>query len=227
MSVLERIVGLPYRIQFRLRNRGRQKLQTDTLALLRGLFEKSESLGLQNSRRIHNVALYALLLDQDLWQFNCDMVLATSDRRRSFVARHLTVLLYEGADDLPALLGKDYRESLRRINVPGDWMDGLNQISRGFNAFRNKRQAALSTIRNAVAAHRAHDVKKQLDLLDSLRPIEITKLAAQFSEPLNKLVRLQTKLTAHLGGLGVLLQDLVTKPHSPERTQKKRRGPRG
>jgi hypothetical protein len=38
------------------------------------------------------------------------------------------------------------------------------------------------------------------------------KLAAEFSEPLNKLVQFQTRLTLHLGDLGVLVRDFVTGP---------------
>jgi hypothetical protein len=136
VSALERIVGLPYRLRFRWRNRGRERKQFDTLRAVRNLFEKAESIGLHNTRRIHNVALYALLLDQDLWQFNSDMVLAVGEHRRQFVARHLAVLLYEGSQQLPELLGTDYRESLRAVGVPDTGFEELNGVSAGFNRSR-------------------------------------------------------------------------------------------
>jgi hypothetical protein len=222
VSLVEQVVGLPYRIRFRWRNRGRQALQANTLASLRGLFEGVAALNLQNSRTIHNVALYALLLDQDLFEFNRDMVMATSNRRRGFVARHLAVLLYEGTHDLPELLGRDYRESLQNVRVPAELIEELNEVSSAFNRFKDQHQTTLSAIRNAVAAHREHDVKLQLNLLDSIKPIAILKLAADFSAPLNKLVALQTKLTVHLGELGVLVRELMM-PRASRGSHKSRR----
>ena len=162
---IEWIVLLPNRIRLRWNKRGRQRQRDAAIRSVRNLVEKSGTF-FSHSRRVHNVTLYALILDQDIAMLTADMVLAVGQQRRVFVARHLAVLLYEASQDLPDLLGRDYREGLRTLAIPDSWFDELNEASKQLNRFKDDHREFLGRIRNLIGAHRDKDASS---LENSLR----------------------------------------------------------
>jgi hypothetical protein len=208
--LIEWTVLLPYRIRLRWNKRGRKRHRDAAIRSVRSLVEKSGTL-FNHTRRIHNVSLYALLLDQDLSMLTDDMVLAVGQQRRVFVARNLAVLLYESSEDLPALLGRDYRESLRTLAIPDEWFDELNKASKQLSRFKDEHREFLKRIRNLIGAHRDKDAIAQIEAMETLEPLDVMRLAAKLQGPLNLLVNLQIKLTLHTGNLSVLGRDLFSK----------------
>jgi len=215
---------VPYRIRHKWNKRGRKRLRDSAIRSVRSLVEKSGSL-FSHSRRIHNVTLYVLLLDQDIAALTDNMMRAVSQERRIFVARSLAVLLYEASHDLPNLLGGDYRESLLTLSIPDEWFDEGKEVSKRLNRFKNEHREFLGKIRNLVGAHRDNDAITQLEAMEALDPLEVMRLAARLQEPLNLLISLQMKLTSHAGATPVLLRDFLSKPKpsGSERKGKRRR----
>lgn len=185
------------------------KRQRDgAISSIRNLIQKSD-IGFEHSRVIHNVSLYALLIDQDLSQLMTDMVCAIGDDRRRYVARNLAVLLYEASTDLAELTGGQFRKSLSKLKIPPEWLVELNEVSRDLNSFKNKHRDFLVQIRNMVSAHRDKNAISQYELMNSLEPLEIVRLGPEFQNGVSKLVNLQIKLTAHVGRLDILALDIT------------------
>lgn len=208
---INRIVLLPVRVRFRWSNRKRLDIWAGAVAQIRKLHDQSKELGLENIRRLHNVSLFVLLVDQDLHWLTSEMIHAVGDEHRKFIARQMAALLYEATEDLPALLGGDYRSALRAIGVDQEFFPTLNAISKQFNAFKQKHASELQEIRNLVGAHRDHNAIAQMTLIEELRPLRIQGLAAEFSVPIRALADWLTRLTANTGRFEVLLRDLGEK----------------
>ena len=121
------------------------------------------------------------------------------------------MLLYEAAQDLPDLLGRDYRESLRTLAIPDEWFDDLNEASKKLNRFKDEHREFLGRIRNLIGAHRDKDAITQLEVMETLEPLDVMRLAVKLQEPLNQLANLQIKLTLHAGDMRVLItRDLLS-----------------
>jgi hypothetical protein len=182
----------------------------DAITTVRSRFDEAMRAGAANFVEIHKVSLYVLLFDEDLCAYTQDYYLANTHRRHRFVARHLASLLYEGSQDLPALLGRTYRASLRAVEPLGDWEAGLNAIRGGFNGFKRDNEAALKAIRDVVGAHKDKDVARQLRTLDRIDPMTIYSLAADFAGPMRELVAFQIAITAHLSNPRVMLREVAS-----------------
>lgn len=115
---IELVVGFRRRIRFRVSSRAKNKARATALAIVRQTLENASKWNATNITTVFNVSLYLLLLDQDLAYFTRDLVLAIGDRRRAFVAKHEAVLLYEAAEDVPQLLGREFRKAINALGVP-------------------------------------------------------------------------------------------------------------
>ena len=163
-----------------------------------------------------NVGLYLLLLDQDLADFTDDMLGAVGSRRRRFVAKHEAVLLYEAAEDLPQLLGKEFRASVDAIGASNDHRQRLNQAAAGLNQFWREHREFLGEIRKALAAHREHDALLYMEKLDSLKPLEVMERAAEFSVHLGRLIAVLTNLAGLTVGMPAVVEDMRRSNGSPK-----------
>lgn len=200
---------IPKRVSFLWRNRNRRKV---TEALILSLKQRCDMANRANVLvyiEIYNVGLFIALLERDISTFNKSIFFAKSEWERQFFARGLAVLLYEGAEDIPVLLGKNYRESLKSLELNSEWFDELNKISAKLNQFRKANTFFLSELRNYVFAHRDHNASKQLDILSNLKSIEVYRLAAEFSSPISDLVRFYTKLLTHVHNPVVILNQVA------------------
>ena len=67
------------------------------------------------------------------------------------------MLLYEAAEDVPQLLGKEFRDAIATIPVPPERLRIINAVSGDLNKFWQTHQEFLRQIRNALVAHREQD----------------------------------------------------------------------
>ena len=209
----------PKRVRFGWRNRKRLEAWEEAVGKIRQLHERSKAMGLPNVARFHNASLFVLLIDQDLHWLVVQMHRALDEVERLFVARQMAVLLYEAAEDLPQVFGKDYRESLQTLHLEGDFLQDINSITKQVNDFKKKHSAHLKEIRSAIGAHREHDAIAQLDLIETIRPLVIMQLGVEISVPIRALAEVLIKLTVRAGGFDVLLRDYLRKNGSIGSTQ--------
>lgn len=110
--LLEWVFMLPVRRRHFRRSRLRHKVRASTIATVTSTLRNATNAKAESTRKVFNVGLCLLLLDQDLADFTDDLIDARSDQRRRLIARHEAVLLYEAAEDLPQLLGKEFRNGV-------------------------------------------------------------------------------------------------------------------
>jgi hypothetical protein len=199
------------RIKFRWRERRRAQATREALSAMRRIHSGAVQLELPNVIKAYNLGLYILLLELDWSQMNWDMMHASTEWRRKFVARQMAVFLYEASEDLPQLFGHNYREALKSLGIGGELLQELGQISRQLNRFKKINQDFLKRIRAFVGAHRDHDAAAQLDILDNLEPLKVYDLAGDFYVPLRALADLQVRLTLTIGNMETVLKQYLNK----------------
>lgn len=147
-----------------------------------------------NIRVIANVGAYLLLFDDDLAYFMEDLRQAPDAARRVFVAKHLATLLYEASEDLPQMLGKEFRAAVQVLELPSDLMTRLGVIASGLHRYWEKHRGFLGDVRRFAGAHREHDALAYLAALEMIEPLDVAQRAAEFSEHFRALAVLVTDM---------------------------------
>ncbi len=208
-NAIETVVLFRNRWRSRKDARKRMKIRIQALASVRKTLDQATTMRAQNIQTVFNVALYLLQLDQDLAYFTTDMVQAVGDRRRAFVAKHEAVLLYEAAEDVPQLVGKQFRAAIAALSVPPEQVQLINAISSDLNRFWREHRDFLGTIRNVLAAHREHDALTYARALDTIKPLEVMHRAAELSQLLESLVQQLTAVGRLTSSPSAILTDIV------------------
>lgn len=193
-NIVEQFMLFPVRVCHRHRSRANRKARIEALEAVRHTLERASEMSAENIRTVFNIGMYLLLLDQDIAFFTDDLVYAIGDRRRAFLAKHEAILLYEAAEDLPQLLGREFRKAVKKLGASEEQISRLNAVSSGLNRFRSNHQTFLGNIRNVLAAHRDHDALQYGYALERLKPIEVMARADELSQWLNQLVKIITEL---------------------------------
>jgi hypothetical protein len=208
-NTIETAVLFRNRLRSRRDARKRMKIRIQALASVRKTLEQAETMRALNIQTVFNVALYLLQLDQDLAYFTTDMVQAVGDRRRAFVAKHEAVLLYEAAEDVPQLLGKQFRAAIASLSVPAQQVQVINAVSSDLTRFWRDHRDFLGTIRNVLAAHREHHALTYARALDAIEPLEVMNRAAELSQLLELLVQQLIAVGRLTSSPGAILTDIV------------------
>lgn len=208
-NAIEHVVLMPVRIRHRRKTRKKRRARTQALATVRNTLQAAARLNAGATKTVFNVGMYVLLLDEDLAFFTDHLVFAIGDRERAFFAKHEAVFLYEAAEDLPQLLGREFREAVRSLGASGEQIDRLNSVSSGLNQFWQRHREFLGTIRNALAAHRDHDALRYAETLQIVKPLEVMSRGAELSQLLEQLVGVLTELAALTAGPVAIIRNMV------------------
>jgi len=208
-ALVEAVLFLPLRIHQRLRSRRRYKVRAATIAHTRHALEGFTTLKADGHKALFNVALYLVLLDQDLADFSDDLVCSVGERRRVFVAKQEAVLLYEAAEDLPQLLGKPFRDAVKSLGITAEQQGRLDLASSELNKFWQKEREFLGNIRNAVAAHREHDSLAYLEALERVKPLEVMARGADLSGRLERLLSVISEIGLAASGARAIVGDMI------------------
>jgi hypothetical protein len=223
MEPLLQLLLIPGRFRYRWRNRKRLRVTEGLKKTLEARCEEATRAGSSSYKGLYNVGLFVALLEQDVSAFSESIYFARSNWHRQFHSRALAVLLHEGAEDLPELLGKDYRSWLKEVEVDESLVSALNSIHSKLTAFRRQHGQFLGEVRNHVGAHREHDALAQLELMSRFTAIDVYQRAAEFTVPLRELVDFYQTLLAHMHNLripaNVTADSSIVTGHSGERDQ--------
>lgn len=209
MELLLRILMIPGRLRFRWRNRRRLSESKALQDTLKQRCDEASRANVQTYLGVYNVGLFVALLEQDISAYSEAIYFGRSEWHRQFFARGLAVLLHEAAEDLPELLGKEYRVWLCDLDLDASWLDRLGAIRAKINVFRKSHTSVLTEIRNYVGAHRDHDASAQIELLGRLKAIDVYRLGAEFSQPLRDLISFYTELLAHMHDSRVMIRQIA------------------
>lgn len=209
MNLLLRLLLIPGRIKHRWKNRKRLTVTGELIATLKKQCRDAQQHRFKNHAAVYNGALFVVLLEQDLSAYSAALYYANTRWHQQFAARGMAVLLYEGAKDIPAVLGKKYREALRDLGLGDSWLQALNSCIAGFNNFKQDHAGFLNDIRNYVGAHREKNALAQLEVLESLDHMEVYRLGAKFSVPLRSLLDFQIALMQYVKHPAILVREAV------------------
>lgn len=207
-EAIEWVVLMRVRVRHRRTAKKKRQARQQTIATTQKTLNGAKGLNAKGIQAVFNVALYLLLLDEDLAYFTDDLVYAIGDKRRRFLAKHEAILLYEAAEDLPQLLGKDFRAAVTALGADDALKKRLNEASSGLHWFWNEHREFLNDIRNAVAAHREHDALAYVQTLESIKPLQVMGLAAEFSGLLERLIAVLTDIAKLTIGIAAVIGDM-------------------
>lgn len=198
----------------RIRKRDRQRLPhlTRLVSTVQRSHQEAKAHGLTHYERIYNVALFVLMLDQDLAVITRHFALGYRTWEKRFAARQLAIILHEVPTDLVQLLGGDFRKSLKTFPLWDGAIVELNNISKRLHKFMKDRGVLLEEIRHFVGAHRDHNAAKQLEIIEAIDPLTIYSMAAELYESLHPLVSFLIRLTDLMGAPRTIISHLAESP---------------
>ncbi len=214
MRVIKYPVIIFNRITHLIKETRRIKELEKTILVIRREYDNAVQMKMEHYRNIYNVGLYVLVLEQDISVLKHDALFAIWDWRKKYIARQFGVLLYEASQDLPNLLGKEFRTALKTLPIADEALEELNTISKGLNRFKNTNHVMLNKLRNFAGAHRDNDAGKQLQVIDEVNLLQMMELAGNFYESIRDLIPFLTKLTMVLGDWRVLIKHAPSIKHN-------------
>ncbi|CDN32523.1 hypothetical protein BN938_2453 [Mucinivorans hirudinis] len=131
---------------------------------------------------------YINLLSYDLISVGYSMILENRPWQKVYFARQVALLLYEGKEDLPELLGKYFKTIFSSTPKADPWIEELKTHLSELNSFKSKNHEYLKKIRLNVSGHRDQNINNQLDVITSINPYDIKTLMFEFEEKLRKLL---------------------------------------
>ncbi len=198
----------------RMRREERKRLPSreKVISMIHSKHKEAKERGLLHYERIYNVSLYVFVLDYDIAVISRHYAVAYRTWEKRFTARQLAVILYESAEDLPQLLGKEFRTTLRALPLWNNADEELKVISGKLNTFLRSNHRLLKQLRSFAGAHRDRDAGKQMEVIENIDPMEIYKLAAELYVGLNLLLTFLLRLVEVLGKTEVMLRHILNTP---------------
>jgi hypothetical protein len=93
----------------------------------------------------------------------------------------MATLVYELLDDLQVVLNRNVRPEIAALLNSTEEETQFNELCRRLNRTRDANVETLGEIRNNVAAHRDHDVQRQLEVIASLNDDSLLRLGFETS----------------------------------------------
>ena len=180
-----------------------------TIDTIKREHQRASDANLEHFAQFYNVVLFILVMDYDVSVLSQYYVKAyTRYWEKKFVARQMAILLYEASEDIPQLLGGDFRASLKTIPLWNEAEKELNKISKELNRFKRSHSEMLKELRNFVTVHRDHNTVKQMDIIDNLNPDKIYALLGDFYDIMNTLALFMIRIVRVMGNKSVILHHL-------------------
>lgn len=181
--------------KMRKRDRLRLPALTRLIKTVQQRHAESRVRGLKHYERIYNVALFVLVIDQDIAVLTRYLALGCRTWGKRFAARQLAIILHEVPSDLAELLGGDFRKILMTFPLWNGAIDELNDITKLLHKFEKEKGSLLKEIRHFVGAHRDHDAAKKLAIIETIDPLAIYRMASDLYDCINPLVTFLVKVT--------------------------------
>jgi hypothetical protein len=178
------VQAFPSRAKHRWRFRNWAGIRDGLIEVLTTRLKEARAMNLGDHIVVYNAALFGVFVQQDLYSYARGLLFAGSGWDQTFFARGMAVAIYEAADDIPQILGKQYRESLHALLRSSNLMVELSAITRKFSQFRKEHGKFLEEVRQVIGAHRDHDALRQSEMLERLDVPKLNDLSAEFQETL-------------------------------------------
>ena len=145
-----------------------------------------------------NAAQFALLFNFDLSCLVSDVREHRASWRAKLYGRALAMLMYECADDLTHVLGKQFQD-LIALRYHEHGVSALRSLLAELRPLRQLCEERYGPLRDQVVAHRDHNASTQIALLRRLDIEQAVSTATDFVAWLNRLYEYVTPLLAPVG----------------------------
>ncbi|HNQ62194.1 MAG TPA: hypothetical protein PKJ62_07370 [Bacteroidia bacterium] len=143
---------------------------------------------------VWNSCLFVNLAYHDLSILTYDLSFEREEWKRLFIARSLSLLLYEIAEDISEIFGKKYHNALSTLSVSNELIDNLHTSIKPINSFRNEKSELLKRIRNVSAAHKDHDALTQLEVIENIDIFELISIGLKMAIYLNNIGKVTSRI---------------------------------
>lgn len=143
--------------------------------------------GWKTHEAVWNPCLFLNTVAYDLSILVHDLAYEREDWKRRFIARSLALVLYEVAEDIPAVFGRSFRDSLGTLGVQESMAAAVTVATKRIAQFWNQHSVLLRDIRIISAAHREHDAITLLETIERIDVFALLGLGLDLAHHLNKL----------------------------------------
>lgn len=117
--------------------------------------------------------------------------------QKVYFARQVALIIYEGMQDTPELLGKYFKTIFADASNSTSYVEELKKYLSELNKFKQSNQEYLKNIRVNAAGHRDQDINKQLGVISEIDPYKIIDLMFSFDGIIRNVIsHLQTIIVA-------------------------------
>ena len=139
-----------------------------------------------------------MMYEADLTILVCDTVCRSERWESHLYGRLLAMTMLECVEDIPQVLGKEFRSALFSIDSDAAKKTQLNNFISQLTNFRKTHEHDLRYIRIIAAAHRDHDVKRQLEVIETIDTRRLMDLSKELAGILVLFTRLMTDVLMEL-----------------------------
>ena len=165
-------------LTMKFRSRSRKQFKT-TLEFIQKVAFYEES-GQSELKAIWNSASHVNLLSHDLFTYLYFSTIANDKWADGVGARSIATLIYEGLDDLPALMGKPLKEACEGLGIYEDFKPELKRLRKQLADFKGKYNDVLQPVRMAAHAHRDHDLLVFIENVLNASPNKFIQIGKEF-----------------------------------------------
>lgn len=158
-------------------------------AEMRKTVSKLRARGHLTHEAIWNACLFINVVSHDLSILIHALAFERDEWRRRFIARSLALVLYEVAEDIPAVLGKRFQKAMLRLRATDELRSNLRAAQKNVTQFWDANHDYLKQIRVVSAAHRDHDAMTQLEIIDRIDLLKMLDLGLELGKHLNAVGR--------------------------------------
>ena len=145
--------------------------------------------------RLFDASQFCLMYEADLTILTRDMCCHSDEWEQRLYGRLLAMTMLECVDDVPTVLGKEFRKSLSAVMSDDMHRQRTNRVSGKLTDFRKRHERRLRSIRQIAAAHRDHDpnlITKVIENIDvselMLMSVELSDLLAEFARAMGEVI---------------------------------------
>jgi hypothetical protein len=207
------ILALPRR---RFRKATKKKLAAAAYALEEVVKtrKKLEKYGISDVLCLYDAAQFCIMFDADLSVLARDMCCTSDWWQSRLYGRLLAMTMLECVEDIPAVLGKRFREALRTLVSDPLQHQRVSTITKSLSEFRKGNEAELRHVRHVAAAHRDHNVDAQLQVIESLNIKKLTALASDLNDLLGGASRVMSEVFIKIDIVREVLKGFAKQPWS-------------
>lgn len=161
--------------------------QEQTLSVIIKAVNYSKHNNLASNKLIWNTAGYLNITGYDLKIIGRELFFSTNEWQKRYFSRQACLLIYELTNDIPSLLGRNFRSELNKLSDASTLAMELNSITKSISDYKKDNNERLKNIRNFSVAHRDKDIFEQLSVIESIQWNEVIEYVTKFDDIMNDL----------------------------------------